>query len=453
MSSSARHLATIIVGSLALAGYGQNGAQQPPESGTVLQVHVNAVLVPVVVRDARGRAIGDLTQNDFKVFDQGKRREISAFSVERGEPFQVGELPGQAGLGAAASGVGMTAPAPSSSAAPLRSIVFLFDDRHLNAGELAQMKQVALRMLDHPLLDGTRAVVLSFLGVNSGLTHDHTVLQAAIAKLKERQAFREDAAQCPRISYYAADQIVNKHNKGEFDIAMEKAASCVHSPLPATTPSVESQPSQGPSALTEELTRNAANQSLITGQQDARDALDTIRDVVHSMSKLPGQRTLVLISPGFLLLEDVAMMHASSILDMAAAANVTVSALDARGLYGEMTPASESGAGSLSSTMLGGSEGDRSDVARQSKQIMAELADGTGGTFFHNSNDLAGGLQALAAGPEYRYLLEFSIQDVKPNGTYHSLKIEVDRKGVTVAAREGYYAPLPPKSKASKVAK
>jgi VWFA-related protein len=84
---------------------------------------------------------------------------------------------------------------------------------------------------------------------------------------------------------------------------------------------------------------------------------------------------------------------------------------------------------------------------RQNKQVMAEFADGTGGTFFRNNNDLQGGLAVLAAGPAYKYLLELSLNDVKQNGSYHALKVEVDRKDVKIQAREGYFAPQPQKNK------
>jgi VWFA-related protein len=78
---------------------------------------------------------------------------------------------------------------------------------------------------------------------------------------------------------------------------------------------------------------------------------------------------------------------------------------------------------------------------------MAELADGTGGTFFRNDNDLKSGLTSLAAGPAFKYLLELSLRDVKQNGSYHALKVEVDRKDVKIQAREGYFAPQAPKNK------
>jgi len=83
----------------------------------------------------------------------------------------------------------------------------------------------------------------------------------------------------------------------------------------------------------------------------------------------------------------------------------------------------------------------------QSENVMAELADGTGGTFFHNSNDLEGGLKQLTAVPECVYVLELPIGDVKRNGSLHRLEVKVDRGGVEVAARRGYFIPKPEKAK------
>src|ERR1039458_8263472 len=47
-----------------------------------LRVDTNLVETGVVVRDYKGHAVAGLTQVDFKIFDDGKAREITAFSVE-----------------------------------------------------------------------------------------------------------------------------------------------------------------------------------------------------------------------------------------------------------------------------------------------------------------------------------------------------------------------------------
>jgi len=81
------------------------------------------------------------------------------------------------------------------------------------------------------------------------------------------------------------------------------------------------------------------------------------------------------------------------------------------------------------------------------EDIMAELADGTGGSFFHNSNDLKGGLESLTAAPEFLYVLQVSLDGVKPDGRFHRLTVKIDREGLRLQARRGYFAPKPEKTK------
>jgi len=45
------------------------------------------------------------------------------------------------------------------------------------------------------------------------------------------------------------------------------------------------------------------------------------------------------------------------------------------------------------------------------------------------------------------YLLEFSPEKFKPDGSYHRLKVRLDQSGFKVQARQGYFAPAPPKTK------
>jgi hypothetical protein len=72
---------------------------------------------------------------------------------------------------------------------------------------------------------------------------------------------------------------------------------------------------------------------------------------------------------------------------------------------------------------------------------MKDLAEGTGGTFFHNNNDLLAGFERATATPEFSYVLGFSPAELRANGSFHSLKVRLpNKKGLRVEARRGYYA-------------
>ena len=71
-----------------------------------------------------------------------------------------------------------------------------------------------------------------------------------------------------------------------------------------------------------------------------------------------------------------------------------------------------------------------------------ELTTGTGGTFFHNNNDLDEGLRRVASAPEVYYLLGFSPQNLKLDGSFHALRVTLKTPADTsLVARRGYYAP------------
>ena len=106
--------------------------------------------------------------------------------------------------------------------------------------------------------------------------------------------------------------------------------------------------------------------------------------------------------------------------------NVVINALDVRGLYVGNADASQGNNATLSQ-LNGETSMDHLSGMQASENAMAELSNGTGGYVLHNSNDLLGGLKSLSAAPEYMYWLTVSLKDVKANGTFHQLKVKVNR--------------------------
>jgi len=149
---------------------------------------------------------------------------------------------------------------------------------------------------------------------------------------------------------------------------------------------------------------------------------------------------MVFVSPGFIVTTALAL-DSSSLIDRANRANIVINTIDARGLYtpdllGDIADPVQSSPKTIGIKSL-------YRVSAQSAQsdILGQLADGTGGTFFHNRNDIDA-LRQAAAAPAMSYLLGFSPQNLKINGSYHTLKVTLaGKQKLSIQARHGYYAP------------
>ena len=405
----------------------QTNETAPQSDFPKIVIEANSVLIPVVVRDSQGRSVGGLKKEDFQIFDKNKPQVISGFSIQKRsglENYRPSAEPTPTNSGSTKATPGS---AQSPAKTPERFIVFLFDDMHLDTGDLAQIQKVATKMIAEALNDSDLGAVVSTSGANSGLTHDRAKLQDAIMKLRVQILYRNNEHGCPRVDYYQAVRIVEFHDFMALDDATEAAQACC----------------ECSKDLAQRYAQEAANRAAKIGDLDVRMTLGPIREIIRKMGSLPGQRTLILISPGFLTINSLAIAQASEILDFAAQSNVTVSALDARGLYTGMRDAGDDRTNSARSEQ--NKTKYHSESMLLDEAVMAELADGTGGTFFHNSNDLEGGFRALTEVPEYVYLLEMSLQNVKHDGDYHPLKVKLDQEGLKLQARRGYFAPKPVK--------
>lgn len=184
-------------------------------------------------------------------------------------------------------------------------------------------------------------------------------------------------------------------------------------------------------------------QRVLNGEEyEIQVTFKLLGDVVQRLAATPGSRNIVLISSGF----ELTGLYRSSedeLVDKAIKANVTINALDARGLYA-VPP------GGDASRPLPALPGDELALAIQYKSIsdtaketvMSELADATGGAVFRHNNALAEGFEKLTRQPDVIYVLGFAPQNLKYDGSFHGLKVEVKSPpGLALQVRRGYYAP------------
>lgn len=384
----------------------------------------------MVVRDNLGRAVGTLKQDDFQLFDKGKPQIITRFSVEKPsspfippvvatalddkDPEKVSDKP---------------AKPPTPGEVPERFVAYVFDDIHLNATDLVTARAAAIRHFGESMGAGTRAAIYTTSGqVVLEFTDDRDKLLETLNHIQPQATLRE-AGDCTQIDFYWADAIINKNDPQALAAYTAEIMSC------------QGLTSQQQTIADSEAHANAMS-AISLGERETRLDLSVLKDVIRRLSATPGSRNVILVSPGFYLTPQM-RIEEGDLLDRAIRANVTLSSLDVRGVY-TMTPGGDAstpryitpGVANLMMLMQQNSKDADSD-------IMAELADATGGRFFHNDNGLFEGFRELVAQPEYIYVLGFSPQNLKLDGSRHGLKVTIKNpKGLELQARNAYYAPL-----------
>jgi VWFA-related protein len=405
-------------------------AQTEPEMSShdtpaTFKAKVNLVLVPVVVRDAEGHAIGNLRQEDFQLFDKGKPQLISRFSMEKSAGQILVEKHSPE----------VNTPEKSGGAPvvmPERYVAYVFDDVHLVFGDLARVRDATDRHLAS--LEATdRAAIYTTSGQTMlEFTDDRAKLHETLLRLRPRPITGSGMAECPNVTYYMADLIQNKNDPRALQVAADEAMVCL-----GLDPS---QP--GSLIMAMQSAKSAAMRVLSAGDHETRLSLNVIKEVARRMTGMPGLRNIVIVSPGFFTGTD-RLQDKTEIIDRAIRSNVIISALDARGLYTIIPDGDSSQRATMINPMsMGARVQYQTDSALTQSDVLAELAYGTGGTFFHDSNDLDEGFRRVATRPEYFYILGFSPQNLKLDGTFHNLKITLkDPRKVALQARRGYYAP------------
>jgi VWFA-related protein len=392
-----------------------------------LQAQRNLVLVRVVVRDSKGAVVANLRKEDFELFDRDKPQTILNFSVEKPAPTPPEEPAGKK----PPAELEATEETEISPSAARRFLGLYVDDVHTSFENLARSRDAADHYLAAPLLAGDRVGLFTASGQNQvDFTEDLAKVRHALFDLRQRPIAGRDLS-CAQIPPYEAYLIAELHDPDALDTATKEVLDCQYSGDPRMQTAAAS------------AAENYATQGNILAETESRAALRGIESLVRLMASLPGQRSVVIVSSGFLT---EALHHeVSELVDSALRANVVLNALDARGLYIDPS-VPDASQRSVAATA-------RADVIAKKSQMLSysarlesagieTLALDSGGVFIHNTNDFDTGFRRVVALPDAYYVLAYSPQNLKLDGAFHSIKVKlVSHPGLTLQARRGYYAP------------
>ncbi len=417
-----------------------------PYTGFRLRTESNLVQVNVVVRDRQGRAVSGLTQASFKLFEEGKPREIASFAVETTSAPNAAKAPPSL-MSPSISPTDIPRPA---APAPLHFIAMYFDDFTTAAPELAFTKNAAKKFVQQNLSPNDRmAIVTASQGrITKDYSNDKAQLAEAIDKVATHAKFSQtDSPGCPRITPYDAYKMVVLMDEDAIHSAITELGICGLAP-PADAPARPRLP--GATNRADPNRMNVLNQAqqiwehVVMISQNSLAALSAAIGELYRMPgpKTPGSRTLLLVSSGFLT--GTLERERDQVVDQAVRASVVINALDAKGLFtappgrppGEPQETTDTPIEVYIQETL-----NAVDRIEEPSGILSNLAASTGGLYFHHNNGFSEGFRELGATPETTYLLGFRPDEATLNGKYHKLKVTLAAATTnSIQARPGYFA-------------
>jgi VWFA-related protein len=397
-------------GACLCAALAPQAAQAPPQT---FRSATQVVEVDVRVFDD-ARFVGDLKAADFEVTEDGVPQTIRSVLVVRA----MAGAPG-GGAGSVASGAALPPPG-----APPQVWVFLFDTPHLTAGTLQRTREAVETFIDQRFRQGdTGGVVVDGRMVNNRLTSDREELRRAAASVKapgELRSRQLELREWPRLQDESEAFRIASNDRDALQRAVARA--CVDDPDQCKMASPDVQ------------VRSKAQQLVREYRTATLQTLTTVDTLANGLARIPGAKTIVFISEGFVLQDQEAQLRQA--VGQAARAGAHFYAIDARGLN------KGSNAGIIDQRLADNPMGAPPTFDAQADGPNS-LAIDTGGFAIRNQNNIGRALDDIQKDAGTYYVLGYSPTNNEFDGKYRTISVTVKRPGVVVRARRGYLALAP----------
>ena len=370
-----------------------------PQGGFVLKMNGELVLTNVVARDSKtGEVIQGLKQSDFSIYENGKQQQIETFdfeSVDKATPLNEATVSGLA-AGTTGSGSKAAVVAKPEDLRNHRLIVMFFDLTSMQPEDLDRSVLAAQDFLKKKMQPADLVALVSLgdtLKVDQDFTADKQALinEVAVYNGTEGQGFAEGAT--------------------------------------ANSNQVEDTSGYTP----DESEYNDLN----TDRE-----LFALRAVSKSLEKITEKKSLLYFSGGISRdgIENQASLRAA--INAAVRANLAIYSVDTRGLQA-ISPLGDASTGSLrgSGAYNGGALANNMNANFATQEVIATLSTDTGGKAFFDSNDFAPAFAQVERDTSAYYAIGFRSTNPLRDGRYRKLTIKINRPGVKLEYRPGYYAP------------
>jgi VWFA-related protein len=374
-----------------------SATQQPPAPTPVFGAAVELVRLDVVVLDSDGKPVTGLGKDDFVVEEQGKPQALESFEpvvIRTGRPATPDEPP-------RLTVARLRAPSEG------RCVLLFVDDIHVSPPSMVAVRRAIRQFLETDVREGDWVTLFApeqELWWTARSAWEYRQLGGVVDRLVGQSSGDS----------YGDWAVVRALEYGQMGIGGESAA---------VSTGAGARPSGGPGrfAVVGDPNAPVMQEGAIAGiRRRTERSLGGLKVALESLVRLRGQKSLVLMSEGFVLLPKMPGYQES--MDVARRANVAIHFLDPRGVQ------SDQGGTALYATL--------SDVTG--------VAEATGGTIF-SGNDAERGLRRVAERSDAYYLLGY--QPDKPGPGERKVRVRVKREGLEVRARSIYYVPEPAKPK------